>query len=144
MQSTDTKAIDTALKSVAGDEPLSIRISGTCMAPLIDDGAMIQIRRQRLYLPGDILVKRCHNGQLVAHRLIGFYPRYRKFHYVTRADNASSADAAIAGSRVFGKVCGGECVNSAIQVPLSHRSKACVQFTSLMLQRLAARITRLI
>lgn len=143
MQNTDTKTIDRALKSLAGDEPVSLRVSGSCMAPLIDDGAMIQIRRQRVYLPGDILVKRCHNDQLIAHRLIGFYPRKRETHYVTRADNANSADAAIAGSRVIGKVCGGECASSAITIPLLHRSRAFAQFTALISQRLAVRINRL-
>lgn len=144
MLSTDIKAIDIALKSVAGDEPLSIRISGTCMAPLIDDGAMIQIRRQRLYLPGDILVKRCTNGQLVAHRLTGFYPRNKELHFVTRADNATTADTSIAGSRIIGKINGGECAIAASKIPLSHRGKAFSQFATLTLQRLALRFNKLI
>ncbi|GBE08120.1 hypothetical protein BMS3Abin11_01237 [bacterium BMS3Abin11] len=89
---------------MADEAPFKVRISGICMIPLINDGAVIQVSRQRIYLPGDILIKRAHNNRLIAHRLIGCYPRKGGLHYVTRADIAENADSAISASQVIGKL----------------------------------------
>jgi hypothetical protein len=142
MQSTDTKVIDTVLKSVAKKEALSILISGSCMSPLIKDGAMVQIRRKRVYLPGDILVKRDSLGQLVAHRLVGFYPRKGHLYYVTRADNAATEDAAINSTQIIGRISGGQCEKPAISIPIADRTKAMRHFSSFMVKRLYRKVLR--
>ena len=142
MQSTDTKVIDTVLKSVAKKEALSILISGSCMSPLIKDGAMVQIRRKRGYLPGDILIKRDSLGQLVAHRLVGFYPRKRYLYYVTRADNAATEDAAINSTQIIGRISGGQCEKSAISIPIADRIKAMRHFSSFTVKRLYRKVLR--
>lgn len=104
MQKPTTNTVDKTLKSVASAESLHIRINGLCMMPLIKDGAKVKIRNQRHYLPGDILVKRVANGQLVAHRLLGAYPRKGSLYYITRADNAQQEDGAVALGQIIGRV----------------------------------------
>ena len=136
--------IDTALKSLAHDGELSIRISGNCMQPLIMDGALVCVQKQAVYWPGDVLVKRNSVGQLIAHRLIGFYPRRGKLYFVCRADNAQIADAAVAGAQIIGRVSGGECSKSVVSVPLGHRIRAIGQFTLLATRGLARRLAKIL
>lgn len=139
MRTSTTKTIDEALKSLASDGQLSIRISGDCMLPLIKDGALVEVSRRKIYWPGDILVKRCLNGQLISHRLIGYYPRKGKFNFVTRADNANNSDAAIENSQIIGRVSGGQCAKSSCSVPFRYRVKAIKHFTILVIQQLRLR-----
>ena len=44
------------LRDLAKDAPLELRISGDCMAPLLESGAMVRVIRQPFYWPGDPLV----------------------------------------------------------------------------------------
>ena len=136
MQDSVTNTVDTGLKSLADEAPVKVRISGICMMPLINDGAVIQVSRQRIYLPGDILIKRAHNNRLIAHRLIGCYPRKGGLHYVTRADIAENADSAISASQVIGKLSGGDCEAAAIKIPVKSRIRALGQFFVLLIQRI--------
>ncbi len=132
--------IDSALKSFAGEGGLPIRINGNCMAPLIKDGALVYVHKQNFYWPGDILVKRYSDGQLVSHRLIGFYPRKGNLNFVTRADNANMADPAAPGSRVIGRIAGGDCARSVAFVPVRSRIRAIGQFAALITIRLRHRL----
>lgn len=134
------QALDKALKSLANEDALQVRINGSCMMPLIADGAMIQIRNQRKYLPGDILVKRVHNGQLVAHRLLGIYPRRGTLYFITRADNAAREDGAVTEGQIIGRVTGGECMPEAIHITLTTRLQAVGHFFLLISRRLGQRI----
>ena len=136
------KTIDTALKSMADDGGLKIRISGSCMVPLIQDGALVSIIKQAKYYPGDVIVKRCHDDQLMAHRLIGWYPHKGGLLFVTRADNARVADRGVPISRIIGRVSAGECAESVISVPVKQRIKAVGQFLILILTRLGHRMRR--
>lgn len=138
-----SKTIDTALQSMARDGELSIRISGNCMQPLIKDGALICVRKQSFYWPGDILVKRGFDGQLMAHRLIGFFPRKGRLYFVSRADSAANADVPVTGSQIIGRVSGGECAESVVLVPVLYRIKAVGQFGWLVAKRLAYRFMHL-
>ena len=45
-----------ALRELATESPVSLRVSGECMVPLLANGAMIQVVRQRFYWPGDLMV----------------------------------------------------------------------------------------
>ena len=140
MQNSATKTVDTGLKYLINEAPLKMRITGTCMMPLIEDGATIQVSRQRIYLPGDILIKRAHNNRLIAHRLIGCYPRKGGLHYVTQADNAVNADLAVSASQVVGKLSGGDCEATAINIPVKSRIKALGQFFLLVIQRIRRKV----
>ena len=74
-----------ALRDLAEDAPLELRVSGQCMAPLLESGAMIQVIRQSFYWPGDPVVIHAADGRLLSHRLLGFYPRARRLRWLTRA-----------------------------------------------------------
>ena len=77
-----------ALRELAVETPLSLQVSGECMAPLLESGAMIQIVRRRFYWPGDPLVVHAPDGRLLVHRLLGGYPKGRGWRWLTQADNA--------------------------------------------------------
>jgi hypothetical protein len=140
MPSPNPKQVDLVIKSLSRRDKISIRINGTCMTPLINDGATIQIRRRWFYLPGDIIVKRDSHQKLISHRFIGCYPWKGQWNYVTQADNADTADAAVYGSKIVGKVCGGNCAVTAYKVPFKSRIKSIWQFLSLVINRARLKI----
>ena len=127
-----------ALCEWAAESPVRLRISGDCMAPLLESGAMIHVTRRRFYWPGDPLVVYAPDGRLLVHRLLGFYPRSRRLRWLTQADNARWPDAAVPVERIIGRVCGGQCAPALVRVPLAHRAKAVLRFFLFILIRLGA------
>lgn len=125
-----------ALRELAKDAPLALRINGDCMAPLLESGAMIQVICQRFYWPGDPVVIHAPDGRLLGHRLLGFYPRARRLRWLTQADNARWPDAAVPTERIIGRICGGQCAPVLIRVPFAHRVKAVFYFFRFILIRL--------
>lgn len=126
-----------ALRELAMDTPLALRVSGECMAPLLASGAVIQVIRQPFYWPGDPLVVHALDGRLLVHRLLGCYSRGRGWRWLTQADNGLRPDAAVPVERIIGRVCGGDCAPLLVRVPLSHRTRAVLRFVKFALLRLA-------
>lgn len=124
------------LRELAAETRVSVRVGGECMAPLLANGAMIQVIRQRVYWPGDPLVVHAADGRLLVHRLLGCYSRGRGWRWLTQADNARWPDAAVPGERIIGKVCGGDCAARLIRVPLADRWRAAWQLIRFGLTRL--------
>ncbi len=125
-----------ALRELAADGPLALRITGDCMTPLLRSGAEIQVIRQRFYWPGDTLVLHATDGRLLAHRLIGGYPRARRLRWLTQADRATTPDPAVTTEQIIGKVCGGCCDPRLVRVPWRHRLTALHRFFRFAGQRL--------
>lgn len=100
--------IDQALQAIATENPISLRICGNCMAPVLQDQELVQVRKQRWYWPGDILAVRLANGRLVSHRLIGVYLRRKRLRFLTRADNSSRPDGSVTGEQILGKIISGK------------------------------------
>ena len=125
-----------ALRELAAESPVRLRIGGNCMAPLLESGAMIQVVRQSFYWPGDPVVVYAVDGRLLGHRLLGFYPRSRRLKWLTQADNAHWPDAAVPTDRIIGRICGGQCAPALVRVPLAHRAKAMLRFFLFILIRL--------
>ena len=123
------------LRELAVESPVSIRVSGECMAPLLANGAMIQVVRQRFYWPGDPLVVHAVGGHLLVHRLLGGYSKGRGWRWLTQADNAFRPDVAVPTERIIGKICGGDCSERLIRVPLADRWRAARQFIRFGLTR---------
>ena len=117
-----------ALRELAAETPLSLRVSGECMAPLLASGAVVRIARRRFYWPGDPVVVHALDGRLLVHRLLGSYSRGRGWRWLTQADNGLRPDAAVPAERIIGKVCGGNCSERLIRVPLAHRWSAAFRF----------------
>lgn len=123
------------LRELAAETPVCVRVSGECMAPLLESGAMIQVVRQRVYWPGDPLVVHAADGRLLVHRLLGGYSKGRGWRWLTQADNARRPDAAVPGERLIGRVCGGDCSERLIRVPLADRWRAARQLIRFGLTR---------
>ena len=134
--STVSATVARALRELAAETPLSLRVSGDCMAPLLESGAMIQVVSRRFYWPGDPVVVHTPDGCLLVHRLLGCYSKGRGWHWLTQADNALRPDAAVPGERIIGRVCGGQCAPALIRAPLAHRLKALFRFFLFILIRL--------
>ena len=131
-----SKQVVRALRELAAEAPVNLRVNGDCMTPLLESGVMIQVIRQRFYWPGDPLVIHAADGRLLGHRLLGFYPWARRLRWLTQADNARWPDAAVPAERIIGKICGGQCAPTLVRVPLAHRAKAILRFFLFILIRL--------
>ena len=103
---------------------MSVRVSGECMAPLLESGAMIQVVRRRYYWPGDPVVVHAPDGRLLVHRLPCCYSKGQGWRWLTQADHALRPAVAVLAERIIGKVCGGDCSERLVRVPLAHRVRA--------------------
>ena len=117
-----------AVRSIAAERPVRIRITGDCMAPRLRDGAYVWVQSKPRYWPGDVLVIRSRFGGLVAHRLIGRYRRHCAWRWLTQADSAPRPDCAVTAAEIVGKISQGECSPDLISVPLRHRVWAAWRF----------------
>ena len=118
-----TSRLFDSLRELAAEAPISVRVSGDCMAPLLRDGVRIEIRARRLYLPGDLIAFAGARDTLFVHRFLG-YAWARRWVLLTQADSAPHRDAPLDPLRVLGRICGGDVSNRAIAVPLADRLRA--------------------
>ena len=116
------------LRELAVESPVSLRVSGECMVPLLASGAMIQVIRQPFYWPGDVVVVHAADGRLLAHRLLGCYSKGQGWRCLTQADNAMQPDFALPLTHIVGRVVGGDGHAYAIRIPFRHRLWACGRF----------------
>lgn len=99
------------------------------MAPLIADGAVVEVSAPRkFYWPGDVVV--VANGQSgpALHRVIGVYWKRGGWKFMTQGDAAERPDSAMRSAQILGRVCGGECSEVILQVPLRQRLRALFRF----------------
>ena len=129
--------LDSALRFLASQTPLEVRVKGECMSPLVLDGDRVLVAPRRCYLPGDILVFRDRNGVLVSHRLLGWFPRHRRLWLLTQADSAILPDPPVAPGQVLGRIVGGASRREAVRVPLGHRIRAARRFLAHVLRRVS-------
>lgn len=112
-----------ALGDLAAAAPLPLVVRGECMAPLVPDGARIEVRRSRFLLPGEIVAFLSPSGLLLTHRFLGYTWR-RGVRLVTQADRGTQRDALVEPSRVLGRLCGGEVSPEALRPSWRDRSRA--------------------
>lgn len=125
-----------ALRAMAAEKELRLKVQGECMAPLVQSGATVCVKGAKFYWPGDCLVFIGLDGQLTVHRLIGYYFRRRQIRYLTQSDRGVSPDFSIAHRHIIGKVCGGACDERLINVPALHRVQALGRFCRFAFKRL--------
>ena len=82
-------------------ESVEFSVRGACMGS-IGDGESVQVRRQRLYLPGDVIVVRRRDHWNV-HRFLGYAPSVHGLVALTQADDASERDPAALASAIVGR-----------------------------------------
>lgn len=114
--------------AIGESEALTVR--GACMRPL-KDGATVSVRRQRAYLPGDVVVVR-RGDHWNAHRFLGYAPSAQGLVALTQADDASEPDPAAAPARIVGRV--------RCEVGASDRTAAVARYTQALRGRLARRV----
>jgi len=127
-----------ALRELSQQAPLELKVSGTCMAPLLPAATSVLVAPALLYLPGDLIVFRSHGGRLFTHRLIGIYRRRGRWRYLAQPDRASAPDGAVLHEQIIGRVCGGEVCRELAAIPLRHRFWATLRFASHAWKRLAS------
>jgi hypothetical protein len=120
-----------ALRELAREAPLRVTIAGGCMMPGIAQGSTLEVAAARVYWPGDVIVFRRGDGQLVAHRFIGLRPG-RPARLFTQADAARTADSALAATDVVGR--------ARVAVSVRDRLKAMAAFGRLIGSRLRTRL----
>ena len=108
MPGSPRRDLDSGLRALARGGELEVAVHGDCMAPLLADGARVEVAPARLYWPGDVIVFRAEDGLLRAHRLLG-YRRVGglvrgRFLGVTCGDADPGRDAPVPLSRVLGRV----------------------------------------
>lgn len=84
--------------------PITVRVSGDCMAPDLNDGQAVEVAPARLYWPGDVVVYATGDGRLLGHRFLGYYRRRGRWKMLIRADNARGPDPGVLGDQVLGRV----------------------------------------
>ena len=113
------------LRELADAEPVTLRLRGDCMAPMLPSGASIRVQKRRFYLPGDVVVFRTPAGDLAAHRLLG----YRRAGLVTKGDHCVDHDAPVPRSAVIGAIEG-------VRVRSRDRVRALAQLARIVVRRL--------
>ncbi len=130
----------TALRSFAAHEDLPCQVRGTCLDPLVADGARVEVRAAAFYLPGDIVLRQETHGELRLHRVLGYRPSRSGWLLVTAGDRSAGPDLPAPRQRVVGRLVGGACAREATRVPLSHRGAALARFAGLVARGLARRL----
>lgn len=95
--------IGRVLRDVAREAPLTLRVQGGCMEPSVSDGDEVRVRRQRIYLPGDVLAVHGKDGRLTLHRCLGYVIARDGLGVVTQADSSNTADTRVPLDRVIGR-----------------------------------------
>ena len=81
-----------------------LQVDGVCMAPLLNPGETVVVRRQRLYWPGDVLVFVGYDGRLYVHRMLGYVLNPWRVRLLTKADRGSRPDMLVQPEHVVGRV----------------------------------------
>ncbi|MBT8469967.1 MAG: hypothetical protein KJN97_14580 [Deltaproteobacteria bacterium] len=82
-------------------DSVEFSVRGDCMRS-IGDGQSVQVRRQRLYLPGDLIVVR-RRDHWNAHRFLGYAPSVHGLVALTQSDDAAERDPAALASAIVGR-----------------------------------------
>jgi len=93
---------------------------------------------EKMYWPGDIIVFRRWDNQLVSHRLLAFYRRHGEMRYLTQPD--SGTDSPITINQILGKVIGGVCHTNTFHIPLLQRFSSFAKFNWHILARVPPRL----
>lgn len=117
-----------ALRCLAREGPVEVRVRGDCMSPLLADGQQVRVAAVRVYWPGDVVVFRAADGRLLAHRLLGYRPRAGGFALVTRGDACAVHDAPVPAAAVLGRI-------AAVRPSLAVRARSLLHFAGLAWRR---------
>jgi len=83
-------------------EAVEFSVRGDCMRAF-EDGQSVEVRRQRLYLPGDVIVVR-RRDHWNAHRFLGYAPSVHGLLVLTQSDDSAERDPAARTAAIVGRV----------------------------------------
>ena len=106
-------------------ESVEVPVRGDCM-PALGERRRVSVRRQRVYVPGDVVVVRRKDHWNV-HRFLGYAPSIRGWIALTQADGGAEPDPAAHVRCVTGRV---DCRVRAVD-----RVKALGRYGGAMLKR---------
>ena len=104
-----------ALRALAAEAPLTLRVTTGSMAPRIPAGAAVTVRPAARCLPGDVVAFRGRDGRLRVHRALGWLPTRAGARLLTRGDAATRRDPAVTAADLLG------CVETVDGTPLPVR-----------------------
>ncbi len=86
--------------------PVSMRMSGSSMRPIIEDGDMVTIKPldENPIKPGDIILYQTRFDTAVIHRVVRVDRAASERMVITRADSSNQPDIPVALHRVLGRV----------------------------------------
>lgn len=108
-------------------ESMAFSVRGDCMRAF-EDGQSVEVLRQRLYLPGDVIVVR-RRKHWNAHRFLGYAPSVHGLVALTQSDDAAERDPAALASAIVGR--------ARCEVRASDRLTALRKYAHAMIQRVA-------
>lgn len=108
-------------------ESIDFEVRGGCMRDF-GDGESVRVQRQRLYVPGDVIVVRRRDHWNV-HRFLGYAPSVHGVVALTQADDAAESDPAALESAIVGR--------ARCEVRASDRLAALGKYLRAMLRRVA-------
>lgn len=132
-----------ALRSLAAEAPLVIRVRGDCMAPELPDGAAVAIAPAARYWPGDVVAFGTAPEQLTLHRVIGYRHLGGRFVVVTQADSGARADSPLVPAAIVGSVRGLLGPDGTFRVVPPRRGRALRRWLSYLASGAARRLRRL-
>ncbi len=122
------------LRDIAGNEELTIFVSGPCMDPVLPDGSRIHVRRKRWYWPGDVVAFRRSDGRLLVHRTLGYAVGRRGLALLAKGDRLAREDEPVSLTHIVGRVVGGDCRREAFEVPLAVRIRCIFRYIRTLLR----------
>ncbi len=108
-------------------ESVAFTVRGECMQGL-ESGRSVRVCKQRIYLPGDVVVVR-RRDHWNTHRFLGYAATIRGIVALTQADDAGERDPAAPARAVVGRV---QCEVTALE-----RVAACGKYARVLIRRVA-------
>jgi len=122
-----------ALRRLAAEQPLPMRVVGSCMAPTLCAGDIVAVEPARCYLPGDVIAFR-------QHRVLGYRRIASRWALLVQGDGCSSHDGAVFPEHVIGRARFSDGEARPLAVSLADRIRALGRWWRLALAWLARRL----
>ena len=114
-----------ALRQLAGAQPLPIRVVGRSMEPKLRDGDVVTVVPSRFYFPGDVIAfRQVRSGKMLVHRFLGYRRIDSRWALLVQGDTCSSHDGAVFPDQVIGKARAFDGDMGPLEVSLADRTRA--------------------
>ena len=131
-----------ALRLLAREGPLPIRVVGNCMAPTLRDGEIVTVKPVRRYFPGDVIAcRQPGSGRLLMHRVLGYRRTASRWAYLVRGDACVAHDGLIFPDHIIGRANSVVGTGKTVAATIPDRALALGRWLHLGLRWLARRMT---